>query len=220
MISGIDGRLKIGYSSSCQRDPSGSARWKKKRERKPRPAKKPSDLGYWQGVGNRVDCTGQRNSSGFARCWKTERLQKLNKISYWQAVRDRLQWFKRRNLRGFAPKRKTEWFCLLTRGARSSRLHWTPNAKRERQVLERFSGCKKVGNDAWQRNRSRLDCKSRRRPERCQNPTGSLTIELRLRVPRTLQEQYVCPLTARLWNETYSSQGARNHKAIEVTRGK
>ena len=192
MISGIDGRLKIGYSSPCQQDLSGFARWKKKRERKPRPAQKPSDFGYWQGVRNRVDCTGQRNSSGFARCRKTEGLRKLNKISYWQAVRDRVQWFKRRNLSGFAHETKTEWFCLLTRGARSSRLHWTPNAKRERQVLERFGSCKKVGNDAWQRNLNRLHWRWRRRLKRLPNSLSSLTIELRLRVQRTLQEQYVC----------------------------
>jgi len=46
MISGIDGRAAIGYSSPCQQDLSGFAKRKKKPERKPRPAQKPSDFGY------------------------------------------------------------------------------------------------------------------------------------------------------------------------------
>jgi len=77
-----------------------------KTEWKPRLSRKLNDVSYWQGVRSLVDCTGQRNSSGFARCWKTERLRKLNKISYWQAVRGLVQWPRRRNLSGFAQKRK------------------------------------------------------------------------------------------------------------------
>lgn len=134
MISGVDDKSKLGYSLSCQRNSSGSAKWKKKTEWKPRLSRKPNEIGYWQGVRSLVDCTGQRNSSGFARCWKTERLRKLNKISYWQAVRDRVQWSKRRNLSGSAHGTKTEW---------SQR--WKKSAK-----------------GTWQRFRDRVDCSGRR----------------------------------------------------------
>lgn len=97
----------------------------------------------------------------------------------WRGKRKRLHWFRRRNSSGSAQRiEKIEWF---QRWKKSSERGLTARNESSRLTM-------------------------RRQPERCQSPTGSLTTELRLRVQRTLQEQYVCPLAQGDGIETYSSQ--------------